>query len=411
MKNNSVTRVVASRAGAMPLLLVMVALGCGGSRQHTAQAPTASLGPLEAFEASRPRCVAGPVVVADRATRDAVHVIAERIRATGNLPADTPAEALNEGLDRNYRELLALGAPGRVAARAEVIAEVSASAPNDFLLLDLGHFLMSDDCAELEVARAALERLDPTDPIVRMGNTDLFEFTHAMAFRYGPGLLPVVDRVAAAADRSVFYPQHYLELNPLSQAILLWGVTDPRVDRHLAELIQQEGPARRRAAFALGILSTPDNAPALATLTGPTVDSDLRVNALRGLINGAGDQGRQVILQLVPAEYQPGEQAGIEHVQRLVQGLSYASLRAHVGDGEHLNAIEARRRLAAAVANAGVDDELQPGSVLDAELSRPELIDWLCALRAAQLRRISDEGMADAQISSALISAVAYREH
>lgn len=394
-------------------LLALSSLGCGGSQRS---APLATLevdraDPLAVFEASRPTCVTSEAITPDASTRAQVQVIVENIRAVGELPPETPAEPLSAELDRNYRALLTLGPSGRAAVAEAVQAELRAGAPNDFLLLDLGHFLMSDDCAELAVSRAALERLDPADPIVRMGNADLFEFTHAMAFRYGRALLPVVDRVAAAADRSVFYPQHALELTPMAQAVFLWGVTDPRVDEHLSELIEREGPARARAAQALGVLSTPSSADALGSLLRPGVTPELFESVSLGLINGAGDQGQRVLLALEPARF--GAELGpqIERIQGMVSQLSYESLRGHLGDAQRMDSARLRERLGLAIMNSGVDDELAPETVLDAELTRAELIDWLRALRAAQLRRLSDEGIADAKISSALISVVAYRDH
>jgi hypothetical protein len=48
--------------------------------------------------------------------------------------------------------------------------------------------------------------------------------------------------------------------------------------------------------------------------------------------------------------------------------------------------------------------------VLDSDLPRAELTEWLRATRAAQLRRQSDEALSDLKITNALVSALSLRE-
>ena len=61
------------------------------------------------------------------------------------------------------------------------------------------------------------------------------------------------------------------------------------------------------------------------------------------------------------------------------------------------------------IENDGRDDSFEPRFVVDSDLPRAELAEWLRATRAAQLRRLSNEALSDVKITNSLLLALSFR--
>lgn len=91
--------------------------------------------------------------------------------------------------------------------------------------------------------------------------------------------------------------------------------------------------------------------------------------------------------------------------------LNFQAVRDEVGGGVTVKpASELRERFARMIEDLGRDDSFEPSYVLDSDLPRAELIEWLRATRAAQLRRQSNEALSDVKITNSLILALSLRE-
>jgi hypothetical protein len=124
-----------------------------------------------------------------------------------------------------------------------------------------------------------------------------------------------------------------------------------------------------------------------------------------------GSAGRDVVKQL-QVTLADEDRAKLATTRQELQETTFDALAREVPGDAPVPAPEAlRRRFAAMIENQGRDDTFEPGYVVKSELARDELIAWLQATRAAQLRRLSDEALSDVKMTNALLMVMSYRAH
>lgn len=392
----------------MALGLALVACS-GAPRGPTVYRP--GMAPWQVYEASRKRCSKedAPVTL-DDALRKRLAPHLDYTRSVGKLQPDTLPANVSEGLDANYRAITDEGDEGRRVVREAVLAESALTPPNSFFLLDMGHFLVGESCPDTAASAVAYAALDPADPIVRIGSQDLFEFGFALAQRGLPATPEATLRAALTETHDLPIPQHATSFDPTVQAVYLLAPFGSAGETAIAAALKQES-SRDRALEVLGWIGSPASVPAVMGALGQDHDAETLERALQFLMTLGGAEGRQALQAFDAKDLAAAEQASLAKAREAIPKLSFHALRDEVGGGVTVKpASELRQRFARMIEDLGRDDSFEPSYVLDSDLPRAELTEWLRATRAAQLRRQSNEALNDVKITNALIFALSLRE-
>lgn len=394
------------------LTVMVLSMGCGAARVRTAAAPPQEMSPWQAYEASRPKCTSrdeqGSI---DQAARRRVSKSLEYTRSIGVMSPEQLPDSISEDLDSNYKALLAEGTAGRRVVREAVLAESELARPNSFFLMDMGHFLVGESCADNVAAAAAYRAIAPSDPVVRMGSQDLFEFGHALSIKAEASTLPAALRMVMAAGGAVSVPAHATTLDATLQGVFLLGPYGRASEAALAASLDEEA-SRDRALEILSWIGSPASTPAVVRTLRGDHDHPTFVRALTFLMSLGGAEGRHAVQSFDAGILAEGDRALLVQAQGASKTLSFEKLRQRVpGGGSVPPARALRERFARMIANAGRDDTFEPSNVLDSDLPRQELGEWLQATRAAQLRRLSDEALSDVEVTNMLLLVLSFRDH
>jgi hypothetical protein len=368
--------------------------------------------PWQAYEASRPQCSPHEEQVSvEEAVRLRVAKYLEYTRTVGMTSPEQLSDSLSDELDANYRAVVAEGTAGRRVVREAVLAESKLARPNSFFLLDMGHLLVGESCADSAVAAAAYRAIVPSDPVVRMGSQDLFEFGRALSARGEANMLPASLRMALGAEGAVSVPAHAMTLDATLQGAFLLAPYGRAGEAALAASLDQEA-SRDRVLEILGWIGSPASTPAVVRTLRADRDHPTFVRALSFLMSLGGAEGRRAVQSVELGILAEGDRPLLVEAQEAVRTLSFEKLRQRVpGGGSVPPARELRERFARMIANQGRDETFEPSYVLDSDLSRDELSEWLQATRAAQLRRLSDEALSDVKITNMLLLVLSFRDH
>jgi hypothetical protein len=370
------------------------------------------MSPWQTYEASRPQCSSREEQVSvEAAVRLRVTKYLEYTRSVGMTSPERLPDSLSEELDANYRAVLAEGTPGRQVVRDAVLAESKLAVPNSFFLLDMGHFLVGESCADTAAAADAYRAIVPSDPVVRMGSQDLFEFGHALSTRGEANTLLAALRMALAAQSAVSVPAHAMTLDATLQGAFLLVPYGRAGEAALAASLDQEA-SRDRVLEILGWIGSPASTPAVVRTLRADHDHPTFVRALSFLMSLGGAEGRRAVQSFEPGILAEGDRALLVEAQEASKTLSFEKLRQQVpGGGSVPPGRELRERFARMIANQGRDETFEPSYVLDSDLPRDELSEWLQATRAAQLRRLSDEALSAVKITNMLLLVLSFRDH
>lgn len=390
------------------MVLGLALVGCGAPRP-TAYRP--GMAPWQVYEASRKRCSKedAPVTL-DDALRKRLGPYLEYPRFVGELAPDKLPSDVSEALDSNYRAIVREGDAGRRVVREAVLAESAKKPPNSFFLLDMGHFLVGDSCPDTAASAVAYTALDPADPIVQIGSQDLFEFGFALAQRGLPGTPDATLRAALTETHDLPVPQHATSFDPTVQAVYLLAPFGSAGETAIAAALEQES-SRDRALEMLGWIGSPASVPVVIRALGTDHDAETLERALQFLMTLGGAEGRQALQAFDAKDFASPEQLRLATARQAIPKMSFAAVREEVGGSVTVKpASELRERFARMIEDLGRDDSFEQRFVLDSDLPRAELTEWLRATRAAQLRRQSNEALSDVKITNSLILALSLRE-
>jgi hypothetical protein len=373
--------------------MVMAALVAGCSAKSAAPSTASS---VSAQPASAP--------VSDAEVQQRV----DRVRAIGAAPVPQDTEKVNQELDQIGAFLQAHGATAGPVIRRELEKELRAVSPNQFFLLDMG--FAAARMGDLDTATKALLRIDVKNEMVVHSSDELFFFVHAIAHHGRPEVIPVIDRVVLDANLPVFVPQHALRLDPTLQGAFLYGVFGPSSEQHLASLLDTRPDKTVQLLELLNWVGTRQSVPAVVRAVGLHPDLETLKRAIGFFMRVGGAAGRDAALKLDRARLEPTAGEYLAKVQEPITKTTLASFTAGLGStGAALSDAEVRQRLDKMVAHDGVDEETNPGAVLQSTVPTQELIDRLARVRSATFHRISDEALSDVEVTNALLNAVEYR--
>lgn len=318
-------------------------------------------------------------------------------------------DSVNGQLDAGYRGILELEDAGRAAARLRVLAEIDAPSPNDFLLLDLGHFILSEDCEDVRAASRALLAIDPTDPLVEIGSLDLFEMGHALATRGDPALLPAFDRMVGPDRRTIFAPAHAMEIDPTLQGVFLYGALSVDSSSHLATRLPDDEVRRDLLLEVMAWIGSSEVVSAAAATAALDGDEATVKRFVSVAMHVGGSIGRDAVLALPRERLSPEAIAYLDSIRSSVERERFPTAD-ELEAAPRIPAERLRTRLQRMIANDGRDDSLDPTSLLVSEIPTAELVAYLRALRVAMLRRVSDEALDEVLVTNRLIHLLGFRD-
>ena len=355
---------------------------------------------------------AGGAGAASLEQQTASHIDAIRTIRAGQSAATV--DAYNKRLDSTWQFLTSHEPDVLPVLRKLLTAEMASPQPSDFVLLDIGFFLHQNDGADGKaVARDALFRLNPGDPVVTENRKELFEFADLAAQDHDPRVLGLIEHAFLTSDDKIFIPEHSLQLDGTLTCVFLYGAYGP--DSESALRAKLATPAlTNRVLEILGWLGSPESVKAVgSTLSAsPSYETVSRVAGF--MMRNGGPAGREFMLGLAPEKLDSQSQHYLAGIRDSIRDTSFAQIRssftAFPGD-KQLSDAEVKARLDAMLANFGKDDRTSPLAILDSGLNEDFLIAELIKVRSLMLYRLSDEAFNDVEVTNAVINGLRYRGH
>lgn len=327
---------------------------------------------------------------------------------------DAENESTNQRLDEVWKFLRDNKNYALPRLAKELKKELKASRPDDYFLLDAGHFLfLEGDKSQRELAIQALLKLNPNSPVVQASFTQLFHFAYDVAKTGERRMLPLIDDTFVPGDRQVNLPEHAMLLTPALQCVFLYGVYGPDVAQHLAKQLT-ERPAQRLCLLeVLNYLGTVDCLEAVKATMSAFPDVKTYSLSLRFFTMIGGPQGKETILTTDMRAFDEEARELFEKAKLEIESLSYLMLtgeldRMGVG-ARQLSGEVLKERLEKMYMNYGVDDETNPLAIVNSDLPKDYLIAELLKIRGRMCHRLSDEGLQDVLVSNLIVSALLYR--
>ena len=263
------------------------------------------------------------------------------------------------------------------------------------------------------LARDALFRLKPGDPVIVANWRELFELTQAAAADRDARVINFIDRNFLTSDQDVYIPQHALKLDPTLICVFLYGAYGPDAETHLKSLLSTKSVSNRVLEI-LGWLGSPGSLAEVGrTLsTAPTYPTLLRVTSY--MMQVAGPEGRDFMLKLDSKALDQQSRAYLAKIRPEIQSMSFDAYRralARFPGDKNLPDSEVKARLSAMETHYGVDQRTSPVAFLESGLDSGFLINSLMRIRSLMLNRLSDEALDDVQIANSLINALRFRGH
>lgn len=330
-----------------------------------------------------------------------------QIRAM-QLPA-TPAAAREQNLtlDNAWRFFGDNKPTALPVLRRELTAELRKPQPNQLLLLDVGHFLQRQgEPQDQPLALQALLAIDPEAPLVKASAEQLFRFVHAAAASKDERLFPLMEKAFIKGKVTVFVPQHAFTVDESSVAALVYGQYGSKGEAHLRTLLG-DAAVRNKVLETLMAIGSPDSVPAVATLLN-TQDPDTFMRAVTFLARTGGPQGRDALLAFDPKELQGKLRENFLPLRGQLKEMTFEKMRGQRSE-QPVSDDEVRRRLQSLFERYGQHDDLQPSDILYSNLPKQFLIGELTRIRERTLLRVSDEALADLELTNTVLGTLRYR--
>lgn len=369
-----------------------------------ALAACAALGTAAALSLSAP--IAAYAANTTNAASDAATgaALASRIAGIRAMPAaaDTAAAgAQRRELDAAWRYFGDYREDAIPLLRRELAAELRAARPSQQLLLDAACFLLAygSDADKPLAAQAALA----IDPQALLDGPQLFRLFHAAAAGRDARLLPQLDRIFLRKAVTVALPQQGSAIDEAGVRALLYGRFGTTGERHLAALLRDAALAKP-VLETLAMVGSPDSVPAVTPLL-QSADAEVFGRAVNYLLRAGGPPGRQALLALKP---QGLSKEAIDFFAPIRRQLAQQPAP-QAGKGTVPDA-EVRRQLDALEAAHGRYEGIDPAAIAQSRLPKQELLERLGRIRERTFARATNEALADAEITSALLNAAHYRD-
>jgi len=169
----------------------------------------------------------------------------------------TENERINHRLDEIWDRLIARKAQALPVIESTLRKEIEKPSADNFLLLDLGFFLVQEGQRTDDLALDALTKVDPDSRVIQANFKQLFEYTYALVRAGNPRTLAVIDRGFLGGTQHVAVPQHALDLDPSLVCVFLYGAAGPASEQHLRELMKTSPERVEPILEILNWLGTP----------------------------------------------------------------------------------------------------------------------------------------------------------
>jgi hypothetical protein len=281
---------------------------------------------------------------AQTATLDEIRQKIDQIRSINPSAIQAENDAVNRRMDEvwSFLEKNKDRAVPIVVDTLEV--ELRKTAPDQFLLLDLGAFLLSKRAApDPKLAVHVLARLDASNATVAANFAQFVQFAHMVATSGDVDALPQFDRLFLANTKAalIFASPHATSLDPTLICVFLYGPYGDAGQQHLERRLTKGDPAALRVLEILTWIGSERSVPAVSAYMKSSPDRETLLRAAAILAKLGGKSGRAQVLQLeaIAADGQTREQ--FQKVRPMMEQISYATIAdqvAHVSSPEHARA-------------------------------------------------------------------------
>jgi hypothetical protein len=351
--------------------------------------------------------LASPAIAAPQAGEADILTRLSQIRAMQVPATDTAVREQNRTLDNAWRFFGDNKPTSLPLLRRELAAELRKPQPNQLLLLDVGHFLQRQgEPQDAALSMQALLAIDPDAPLVKSSAEQLFRFVHVAAASKDERLFPLMDKAFIKNKVTVFVPQHAFTVDESSVAALVYGQYGAKGEAHLRGLLS-DAPVVNKVLETLISIGSPDSVPAVARLLN-TEDPDTFMRAVTFLARTGGPQGRDALLAVDPGALQGKSRENFLPLRERLKGMTYEQMRGQRSETP-VSDDEVRRRLQALYDRYGQHEDLQPSDIFYANLPKQLLIDELTRIRERTLLRVSDEALADLELTNSVLNTLRYR--
>lgn len=358
---------------------------------------------------------AGRSVWADDIEKDVLDRL-DRLRAIYVTSDDDSLANFNKQLDESWTFFNENKETVLPILAKQLSSERAKDEPNDFLLLDVGNFLLlegREDKQYTDEAKEALFSLNPQSAIIQANFRQLFEFTHGVAADRDPRILSFIDKVFLYdPDCWVFIPQHSLQLDATLICVFLYGVYGRDSEAHLNMLLDDQTVVNRVIEI-LTWMGSPASLEQVKNATTARSDYETFTRVLGYMMRTAGPAGKEMVLGFDPAVLDSVSQEYFAQVIEAVKVVTYDALKSEFegipGDAE-LPDEQVKKRLSVMYENYGKDDSTNPAALLNSSLPKEYLIEQLESIRFRMFHRLSDEALSDVQMTNILINTLRYRE-
>jgi len=334
-----------------------------------------------------------------------------RIRA---MKADADAktvESYNKTMDEAWKFFNANKVSVLPVLRKELKRELQSERPNYMVILDSGYFIrLQPEATDKELGRAALLKLDPSAPIIRQNQQQLFHFAHLVAADQDPQILPFLDRAFLKKGVSVYLPQHSLKLDETLACVFLYGIHGQTSEQHLRSLLGDRDIAKKVLEILIW-LGSPESVTAVKAVMMGNRDYETFARGTAFMMSAGGPQGRSFMLSINSKDFDIKSQQYYEKVRNNIEAVSYETLKKQFS-GESkpiLTDSELKRRLAAIYENYGKDKDTEPSAIFASTLPNDFLISELKGIRSRMFYRLSDEALDDVQMTNAILNALYFK--
>ncbi|HVU17825.1 MAG TPA: hypothetical protein VHD32_12935 [Candidatus Didemnitutus sp.] len=298
----------------------------------------------------------------------------------------------------------------------ELKRAIAADPADQFFLLDMAFLLTQENgTKDATLAVGALERLDPAAEVIRANWKELFDFV----MRLGAGggetdrYLAQVDRIyfSNKEDVTFFLAPHYVQLNPLDVACMVYGVTGQAGASHLAHRLALPGADQKRILVILSAIGSEVDVPTVNQVMTSATDEETIARCVTFMAEVGGPSGRAAVLARNPRNLSAAAQKKFDQSRRQVERLGFDSLVAGLTEisQNRVSDRKLRQLLDRMEENNGEDSETPPAMVATSGLPTHEVLAQMKRIRARSFRRETNHVFEDLPIANAIINALQYR--
>jgi hypothetical protein len=361
-------------------------------------------------------CLAATELAAQTAAPDEIRQKIDQVRGIRPSAIQADNDAVNRRIDEVW-SFLEKNKDGAVPIVIDTLKlELGKTAPDQFLLLDLGAFLLSSKAApDPKLAVQVLARLDGANATIAANFAQFARFAHMVAKSGDIDALAHFDRLflANTATAHIFAPPHVTNLDPTLICVFLYGPYGDAGQQHLHRRLTKGDPAALRVLEILTWIGTERSVPAVSAYVKSTPDRETVLRAMAILAKLGGKSGRAKVLEIegIAADAQTREQ--LQQSRAMIEQISYATIAASLEQFEPRpspspSPAEIDLRLAKMFDNYGVDHETHPLDVLDSTLADAELLDLMLRIRSRMFHRLNNHALDDVLVTNAIVNALQF---